>query len=162
MAAVKTPVAPSKRTKRRRKSKEKILSRSSKPAGMSLEEWQTILRRQFGREQKYKLENIGDDAVFSEFRVTNPQSKSTYRVVIRGSHDGDNHCQCADFATNTLGTCKHIEFVLAKLQRTDRTAVGIQAAVQRDRVEIRGAAGSALSSGPGHSTGTARSRQQIL
>ncbi|MBM4082445.1 MAG: DEAD/DEAH box helicase, partial [Planctomycetes bacterium] len=30
---------------------------------------------------------------------------------------GDNYCSCPDFAVNTLGTCKHVEFTLAKLQR---------------------------------------------
>jgi hypothetical protein len=29
----------------------------------------------------------------------------------------DNFCSCPDFASNTLGTCKHIEFTLAKLRR---------------------------------------------
>jgi hypothetical protein len=28
---------------------------------------------------------------------------------------GDNHCSCPDFATNDLGTCKHIEFTLAQI-----------------------------------------------
>jgi superfamily II DNA or RNA helicase len=139
MPALRSPVAPSKRakrTKRRKKSKEKLLSRSSKPQDMSLEEWQTVLRRQFGREQKYKLENVGGDAVFSEFRVTNPQTKSTYRVVIRGSHDGDNHCQCPDFATNTLGTCKHIEFVLAKLRRKRSGRVALRSEFKPPYSEI--------------------------
>ena len=36
---------------------------------------------------------------------------------IRGARPGDNFCSCPDFATNTLGTCKHIEFTLARLER---------------------------------------------
>ena len=28
---------------------------------------------------------------------------------------GDKLCSCLDFATNDLGTCKHIEFTLARL-----------------------------------------------
>ena len=28
---------------------------------------------------------------------------------------GHNFCTCLDYATNDLGTCKHIEFTLAKL-----------------------------------------------
>jgi ERCC4-related helicase len=74
------------------------------------------LRRQFGREQTFGLENIGAEAFFSEFRVSNPQSKSAYRVAIRGKLPGDNYCACHDYATNELGTCKHIEFVLALLE----------------------------------------------
>src|SRR5436189_5696772 len=88
------------------------LSRQHKPAGMSLEDWQIELRRQFGREQPYRLTNLGARPVFSEFAVTNPQGGTTYRVTVRGGRPGDNHCTCPDFATNTLGTCKHIEFAL--------------------------------------------------
>ena len=106
-----------KAAKRKAKKAAPKLSRQQKPQGMSLEEWQIALRRQFGREQKFKLENRGADPVFSEFAVTNPQSGNRYRVVIRGGRAGDNYCACPDFATNSLGTCKHVEFVLAKLER---------------------------------------------
>jgi len=54
---------------------------------------------------------------FSEFLVTNPKSGRTYRVAIRGVGLGVNYCSCPDYAVNTLGTCKHIEFLLAKLAR---------------------------------------------
>jgi superfamily II DNA or RNA helicase len=93
------------------------LSRLQKPAGMSLEEWQVELRRQFGREQKFRLKNLGDHPALSEFQVVNPASGNTYRVTIRGTGPGDNSCTCPDFATNTLGTCKHVEFTLARLMR---------------------------------------------
>jgi hypothetical protein len=84
---------------------------------MSLEAWQRALRRQFGREQKFLLKRTGGHPVFPEFEVTNPQTRNTYRVVIRGSEPGNNFCSCPDFATNTLGTCKHVEFTLARLER---------------------------------------------
>ncbi len=87
------------------------------PPGMPLETWQAALRRQFGREQSFALENLGVDPVFSDFRVTNPANNTSYRVAIRGAGLGDNFCSCPDFATNTLGTCKHIEFSLARLER---------------------------------------------
>jgi hypothetical protein len=93
------------------------LSRLHKPDHLTLEAWQAALRKQFGLEQKFKLENVGEHAVFSDFQVTNPQSKHTYRVAIRGAGLADNFCSCPDFATNTLGTCKHIEFALARLRR---------------------------------------------
>ena len=93
------------------------VSRTRKPDEMSLEDWQIALRRQFGREQKFDLSNIGGHPFFSEFQVANPQSRTTYRVAIRGMALGENFCSCPDFATNHLGTCKHIEFTLAKLER---------------------------------------------
>ena len=93
-----------KRRKEGKKRKAAKLSRLQKPPEMSLEDWQIELRRQFGREQSYRLKNVGDQPVFSEFEVANPQSQRTYRVHIRGTGPGDNHCSCPDFTTNTLGT----------------------------------------------------------
>lgn len=84
---------------------------------MTAVEWQRALRRQFGREQDFLLDNTGSEPVFSEFRVGNPQSRTHYRVTIRGQLPGDNYCSCPDYATNELGTCKHIEFVLSRLER---------------------------------------------
>lgn len=98
-------------------SREPRLSRTHAPAELSTIDWQRALRRQFGREQVFGLENIGAEPFFSEFRVSNPQSKRAYRVAIRGKQPGDNYCTCPDYATNELGTCKHIEFVLAALEK---------------------------------------------
>jgi len=100
-----------------RGSGERTLSRLQRPEEMSLEAWQRALRRQFGREQPFLLKRAGGHPVFSEFEVTNPQTRNTYRVVIRGGEPGNNFCACADFATNTLGTCKHVEFTLARLEK---------------------------------------------
>lgn len=98
--------------------RKKTISRSRKPTDMSLEEWQIILRREFGREQKFKLKNLGSEPVFSDYGVTNPATQKTYRVAIRGCKPGENYCSCPDFAVNTLGTCKHIEFTLSRLERS--------------------------------------------
>lgn len=100
-----------------KKSKPRKLSRVKKPADMSLADWQVALRRQFGVEQKFRMKNVGNDDIFSEFEITNPESQGTYRVAIRGAGLGENFCSCPDFAVNLLGTCKHIEFTLAKLSR---------------------------------------------
>ena len=105
------------KSRKSRKSKPKRLSRVKKPAGMSLADWQVALRRQFGAEQKFRLKNVGDGEIFSEFKVTNPESNGTYRVAIRGAGLGENFCSCPDFAVNLLGTCKHVEFTLARLSR---------------------------------------------
>jgi superfamily II DNA or RNA helicase len=112
------------------------LSRLHKPPHMSLEEWQIALRRQFGREQNFTLKNLGEEKIFSEFEVTNPQSKSSYRVHIRGPQPGDNYCSCPDFATNTLGTCKHIEFTLAMLERKRGGAAALRAGFQPPYGEV--------------------------
>ena len=108
---------PKSKSRKSKESKPRRLSRIKKPADMSLADWQVALRRQFGAEQKYRLKNIGDGEILSEFEVTNPESESTYRVAVRGAGLGENFCSCPDFAVNLLGTCKHLEFALARLSR---------------------------------------------
>lgn len=100
-----------------RPNKEPKLSRTHAPADLSPVDWQRGLRRQFGREQAFELENLGSEPFFSEFRVSNPVSKSSYRVAIRGLGPGGNFCSCPDYATSELGTCKHVEFTLARLEK---------------------------------------------
>src|SRR6202162_702262 len=97
--------------------KEPKLSRTHAPADLSPSDWQRGLRPQFGREQPFGLENLGSEPFFSEFRVSNPVSKSSYRVAIRGLGPGGNFCSCPDYATAELGTCKHIEFTLSRLEK---------------------------------------------
>jgi hypothetical protein len=97
--------------------KEPKLSRTLAPVDLSPVDWQRGLRRQFGREQAFGLENLGSEPFFSEFRVSNPVSKSSYRVVIRGLGPGGNFCSCPDYSTSELGTCKHIEFTIARLEK---------------------------------------------
>ncbi len=97
--------------------KPKKTSRTRKPSQLTLEEWQVALRREYGREQDFSLKNLGEEPIFSTFAVHNPKSEKTYRVSIRGEVPGDNFCTCPDFSVNTLGTCKHIEWLLATLAR---------------------------------------------
>lgn len=115
------PAAPprqrSKPPKRKPPSPERRVSPLHEPEDMSLEAWQVALRRQFGREQDFEWVNLGAEPIFSEFQLTNPTSGGSYRVAIRGKGLGENFCSCPDFATNELGTCKHIEFTLGKLER---------------------------------------------
>ena len=127
---------PTKPGRKRTKAAEPKVSRTQQPAGMTLEEWQTRLRRQFGREQNFTLKNVGENLAYSDFLVTNPESRRTYRVTIRGVNVGDNACTCADFATNTLGTCKHIEFTLAKLERSRKAAAELKAGYRPAHAEV--------------------------
>jgi superfamily II DNA or RNA helicase len=124
--------------RKRRKSAAKVkkLSKLRKPEDMSLETWQVELRRQFGREQKFKLKNLGSEPLFSEYEVTNPASGRSYRVAVRGSALGQNYCSCPDYAVNTLGTCKHIEFTLGRLGRKPEAAASLDAGYQPACSEI--------------------------
>jgi hypothetical protein len=81
-----------------------------------LREEQIDIRRQRARAGKFTIENLGKNRVFSEYRVTNPESGGQYSVTVHGFEVGDNACTCPDFKANTLGTCKHIEAVLESLK----------------------------------------------
>ena len=102
-----------------------------------LREEQIDLRRQRAKSTKFAIENLGKNRVFSDFRVTNPDSGGRYEVTVRGFETGDNTCTCPDFKANTLGTCKHIEAVLDDLR--DELPPHLQkkkAAVQRPELYL--------------------------
>ena len=46
-----------------------------------------------------------------------PRFSSSYHINIRNLHKRANFCSCPDFANNQLGTCKHIEAVLHKINK---------------------------------------------
>src|SRR5256714_8502226 len=87
------------------------LSRPRRPR-----EEKTASRRKRAAEGHFRIQNLGRNRVFSDYQVSNPKTGGQYRVSIRGFDVGDNTCECPDFRTNTLGTCKHIEGVLAALR----------------------------------------------
>jgi SNF2 family DNA or RNA helicase len=81
-----------------------------------LREEQIEIRRQRAKAGRYRIENVGKNRVFSDYRVSNPETGGEYAVAIRGFDTGDNTCTCPDYKANTLGTCKHIEAVLEELK----------------------------------------------
>lgn len=81
-----------------------------------LREEQIDIRRQRARAGRFRIANVGKKRVFSDYRVSNPESGGEYTVTVRGFDLGDNACTCPDFKANTLGTCKHVEAVLETLQ----------------------------------------------
>ena len=72
-------------------------------------------RRQRALEEITKVVNQGEHPVFSTFAVSS-QSGQTYRVEVRSLDELHNSCTCADYKTNLIGTCKHIEGVLLYLK----------------------------------------------
>src|SRR4051794_23724648 len=67
--------------------------------------------------------------VFGTFRVSS-ETGSSYEVEIRSLSQHDNSCGCPDYEVNGLGTCKHVEAVLARV-RTVR-----QAKTAKPRIEV--------------------------
>lgn len=111
------------KTRGRKKGSKKIplIPYHKKPDNLTLDQWQKALRKQFASTQNFKIDNIGDERVFSDYSVFNPTSGNTYKVAIRSNpskmENGDNYnfCTCYDFKTNGLGTCKHIESVIINI-----------------------------------------------
>ena len=116
-AVGKKPAAPPTASPKEKTAPPPKISRTHKPDGLALEDWQRALRRQFGEQQHFILNNVGGHPLFSEFVLTNPESGKTYKIAIRGEAPGMNYCSCPDYRINNLGTCKHIEFTLAKLSQ---------------------------------------------
>ncbi len=88
-----------------------------KPKELTVEAWQEALRKQFAADQKFEVTNIGEHPVYSDFEVFNPASEKTYKVSVRDNQSSHDFCSCPDFKINGLGTCKHVEYVLAELKR---------------------------------------------
>ena len=107
--------------KDKKEKKEKAIPYHRQPADMTLDEWQAALRKQFAAVQDFKVENIGEHQVFSDFIVYNPLSDKSYKVAIRSDKPGLNFCSCPDFKINLLGTCKHVEFLLNRINSEPKT-----------------------------------------
>ncbi|HEX2642785.1 MAG TPA: DEAD/DEAH box helicase, partial [Thermoanaerobaculia bacterium] len=88
--------------------------------------------------------------VFGTFRVGSTGG-GTYEVEIRSLDRPDNSCGCADHRVNGLGTCKHIEAVLASLQGSlagkagsRRAEVFLRRAGERPQVRVQWPDGSEI------------------
>ncbi len=96
-----------KRTSKRKKAVKKI-SYYVKPEKMTIEAWQTALRKQVAREEHFVCKPVDDKELPGEYTVVNAK-RQTYKVVYRGAKSPWNYCSCMDFKTSGLGTCKHLE-----------------------------------------------------
>lgn len=80
---------------------------------MSLEQWQRALRQQAASKESFGIRppfRAGEP-----FIVSSSKSGRTYRVHYFGVYSSFTRCDCMDFKTSHLGTCKHIEAIsLAK------------------------------------------------
>jgi superfamily II DNA or RNA helicase len=74
-------------------------------------------RRERACAERMRVKSADPEQPWTDYAVSSTVSGKTYRVAVRGCEPGDSYCSCPDFRTNTLGTCKHILHVLAKLNR---------------------------------------------
>ena len=100
------------------------------------DEDEIALRRWRGSTAITEIEALEPEhPVFGSFHVRS-DAGSVYEVEIRSLDAHANSCGCIDYRVNGLGTCKHIEGVLAALRRKGAVAAGALDAAVSDRVEV--------------------------
>ena len=137
-------------TKRRVAEKARaVLDRPPPPQGWrTTDDDEIALRRWRGRTEIVAIEALEPgQPFFSAFRVQSG-SGGFYDVEIRDLDGFSNSCGCIDHRANGLGTCKHIEGVLAALRQRNAKVFREAAAQGSPRIEVfldrRGAATPAL------------------
>ncbi len=83
---------------------------------ISIVEEQISARQQRARKAIQKILTGPVGQAYGDYVVKSASARK-YRVAMRGPSLFENFCSCADFAMNTLGTCKHIEALLLCLHR---------------------------------------------
>jgi superfamily II DNA or RNA helicase len=100
------------------------------------DEDEIALRRWRGSTEIVGIEALeAEHPIFGTFRARSGTGGS-YEVEIRSLHGFTNSCGCIDHRVNALGTCKHIEGVLAALRRRGARAFRQIAAAGGARVEV--------------------------
>lgn len=92
------------------------ISHTRKPSDMTDVQWQRALRKQIATDEIFDIEYLDNNGVFGDYKVKSANSPMTYKVALRSADHSLNFCSCPDFKTNQLGTCKHIEAVMLRIQ----------------------------------------------
>jgi hypothetical protein len=105
-------------------------------------DWRTTDEEEIGRRrvraqsEAFAITNLEPQhPVFSQFRVQSPTGR-TYSVEIRDVRERQFACDCVDFRTNGLGTCKHVEAVLLQLEARQRRLFATAVADGSDRFDV--------------------------
>src|SRR6266404_3162435 len=98
---------------------------SAAPRKMAFLGWKTSdqeeveRRRLRAQSEPFSFENLEPAIpVFGTFKVKSENGRSdriAHIVELRSFQKSHNSCSCPDYQVNGLGTCKHIEALLAKL-----------------------------------------------
>ena len=119
------------------KKHRKKLQRRAKPSGWSTSDADEIKRRRLrGANESIRIESqTPDDAFYGCYRA-HSGSGQAYRVEIRSLAEPINTCNCPDHRVNGLGTCKHIEATLQRLQYRRKRAFQKAASTGSPHIEI--------------------------
>ena len=89
-----------------------------------------IKRREWRGRTEIQEVHALDSRLLGDYRVVS-SSGGSYTVEIRSLRERINSCDCQDYRTNRLGTCKHIEGVLHRLRNSNA-----RPAEANDRIEV--------------------------
>jgi len=92
-------------------------------------------REDRAKTEKMKVVAADPHQPWTDYTVTSLVSGKSYRVALRGLARGPSYCSCPDFRTNTLGTCKHILHVLAKVKKKF-DAAALKKPCRRQRIAV--------------------------
>ena len=92
-------------------------------------------RAERARAERMKIRSSESSKPWTDYLVTNAVSGKTHRVALRGLEPGVSYCSCADFRTNTLGTCKHLMKVMSLVKRKF-TAAQLRRPYVRRRIAV--------------------------
>ena len=127
---------------------EPRLSRTRRPANLQVADWQTVLRRQFGREQRFGLENLGSHPVFSDFRRVQPGERY---AVPRGDprpRTWAEFLHLSGFRDQSPGHLQahrvHARQAGSEARRQGCIGARLRSDVQRDLARLHGRASAAL------------------
>src|SRR5690606_29015342 len=74
-------------------------------------------RAERARGERMRLRSMDPTTPWTDYTITSASSGKSYRVALRGRERGVSYCSCPDFRKNTLGTCKHVLYALARMAR---------------------------------------------
>jgi hypothetical protein len=119
-------------TQRRNKS-----AAPSIPAGWSTSDEDEVERRRLRSvEEAISIESLTTyNEFFGDYRCYSDSGRE-YRVEIRSLSERINSCNCPDHRINGLGTCKHVEAALYRLQHRRKRAYREAAAADSPCIEI--------------------------
>ncbi len=109
----------------------------SRPVGWSTSDADEIERRRArAASEVFQIESLSQgDSFFGIYHVDSDNGQ-TYRVEIRSLAEPINSCDCPDHRINGLGTCKHIEATLNRLQYRRKQAFKDAAIKRSPYIEI--------------------------
>ena len=105
------------------KQRSKHAPKCTRPSGWSTSDTDEIERRRLrGASEPVRIESQTPGDVFFGIYQIHSGSGQAYYVEIRSLAEPINSCNCPDHRVNGLGTCKHIEATLYRLQHRRKRA----------------------------------------